>query len=380
MKARLFVTLCTIAMLGFFSSCVEEDPFSPNDPGSLEKGGINTGSGKVTAMTWNIYVGADVDAILAVPADQIPFVVGDAFADLHDTDFHLRAVAIVDQIAEHNPHLIALQEISLIRIQVSGDFMIGNPVAAEQVVFDYLDILMAELASRGLDYDVAAKVENADVELPMLNPFTYSFDDVRLTDYDVVLVRGDVAYANAAAVHYDTYLSVPIPFMPPIDILRGYAAVDATIGQMTYRFVNTHLESFDEGFRLAQADELLDDLSSETLPVILAGDFNSPAPDGQTYNFLTAGFEDAWVYNVLPNEGDGFTAPHDYDLLNPTANLTRRIDLVLVRAPNPHPGSQPIGPVQATVIGDELQDRTAAGMWPSDHAGVVATLHLSGTK
>lgn len=380
MKARLFVTLLTIAMLGLFSSCEEESPFSPNDPGSLEKGGINSGSGKVTAMTWNVYVGADVDAILVAPADQIPFVVGGAFADLYATDFHLRAVAIVDQIAEHKPHLIALQEISLIRLQSPGDFTVGNPVAAEQVIFDYLDILMAEIASRGLDYEVAAQVQNADVELPMLNPFTYSLDDVRLTDYDVALVRGDVAYTNATAVTYDTYLSVPIPFMPPIDILRGYAAVDATIGQMTYRFVSTHLESVDEGFRLAQANELLADLSSVTLPVILAGDFNSPAPDGQTYNFLTGEFEDAWVHNVLPNEGDGFTAPHDYDLLNPTANLTRRIDLVLVRVPDPHPGSQPVGPVQATVIGDELQDRTAAGLWPSDHAGVVATMHLSGTK
>ena len=380
MIARLFVTLLIVAMLGLFSSCEEETPFSPNQPGSLEKGGQNAGTGNITAMTWNVYVGADVDAILVAPIDQIPFVVGGAFADLYDTDFHLRAVAIVDQIAEHNPHLIALQEISLIRIQIPGDFMIGNPVAAEQIEFDYLDILMAELATRGLDYEVGAKVQNADVELPMLNPFTYSLDDVRLTDYDVVLVRGDVAFDNPTAVNYGTYLSVPIPFMPPIDILRGYAAVDATVGQMTYRFVSTHLESFDEGFRLAQADELLGELADETLPVILAGDFNSPAPDGQTYNFLTSEFEDAWVHNVLPNEGDGNTAPHAYDLLNPTANLTRRIDLVLVRTPNPHPGSQPIGPVQATVIGDELQDRTAAGLWPSDHAGVVTTLHLRGTK
>lgn len=380
MKARLFVTLLTIAMLGLFSSCEEESPFSPNDPGSLEKGGINSGSGKVTVMTWNVYVGADVDAILAAPSDQIPFVVGAAFADLHDTDFHLRAVAIVDQIAEHNPHLIALQEISLIRLQSPGDFMIGNPEAAEQVEFDYLDILMAEIAARGLDYEVAAQVQNADVELPMLHPVTYSLDDVRLTDYDVVLARGDVALDNPTAVNYSTFLSVPVPFMPPMEILRGYAAVDATVGQMTYRFVSTHLESFDEGFRLAQADELLGDLSSEPLPVILAGDFNSPAPDGQTYNFLTGEFEDAWVHNVLPNEGDGFTAPHAYDLLNTTVALDRRIDLVLVRVPNPHPGNLPIGPVQATVIGDELQDRTAGDLWPSDHAGVVATLHLSGTK
>jgi hypothetical protein len=34
-------------------------------------------------------------------------------------------------------------------------------------------------------------------------------------------------------------------------------------------------------------------------------------------------------------------------------------------------------PVAAEVLGEELDDRTPAGLWPSDHAGVVATLHLA---
>jgi hypothetical protein len=33
--------------------------------------------------------------------------------------------------------------------------------------------------------------------------------------------------------------------------------------------------------------------------------------------------------------------------------------------------------VAAEVLGEEPEDRTAAGLWPSDHAGVVATLHLA---
>jgi hypothetical protein len=32
--------------------------------------------------------------------------------------------------------------------------------------------------------------------------------------------------------------------------------------------------------------------------------------------------------------------------------------------------------VKATVIGDELQDRTESGLWPSDHAGVVAKIQF----
>jgi len=386
MKYKSFSIVTVIAVLFLLFACEKNDPFSPNAPGAGSTGSEEelkggNGRGQVRVMTWNVYVGADVDAILTADPENIPNVVGGAFAALNATDFNLRAVAIVDQIAEYQPHLIGLQEISLIRLQSPGDFIIGGTVLATDVVFDYLDILMAELASRGLDYEVAAKVQNADVELPMLNPITGSQipDDVRLTDYDVVLVRGGIAYDNVAEVNYGTYLSVEVPGMPPINILRGYASVDATIGQVTYRFVSTHLESYSEEiefFRLAQAGELLGDLSSVTLPVIMVGDFNSPAPNNQTYNFLTAEFEDAWLHNVLPNEGEGFTAPHDYDLLNTTVNLNRRIDLVLVRTPNPHPGSKPIGPVQATVIGDELQDRTAGGMWPSDHAGVVAKLHI----
>ena len=33
--------------------------------------------------------------------------------------------------------------------------------------------------------------------------------------------------------------------------------------------------------------------------------------------------------------------------------------------------------VAAEVIGEELRDKTASGLWPSDHAGVVATIVIS---
>jgi hypothetical protein len=369
-------------MLGLFSSCEEESPFSPNDQGALEKGGNNADSGKVTVMTWNVYVGTDVDIILgAADPFQIPILVAEAYANLYATDFNLRAVAIVDQIAEHQPHLIGLQEISLIRRQSPSDFDLLNGInysLAQDVEFDYLAILMAELASRGLDYEVAGVIENADVEMPMIvDPNNWLFDDVRLTDYDVVLVRGDVAYSNVVTQNYNAQLVLS---SLGIAIPRGFVALDAQVGQMRYRFLTTHLESADDGTRPAQAAELLQYVAGEELPVIMVGDFNTHAPYGEVYNTLTGEFEDAWVHNVLPNEGDGFTAPHDNDLLNTTVNLDRRIDLVLVRTPNPHPGSKPIGPVQATVFGDELQDRTAAGLWPSDHAGVVAKLHLRAAK
>jgi hypothetical protein len=33
--------------------------------------------------------------------------------------------------------------------------------------------------------------------------------------------------------------------------------------------------------------------------------------------------------------------------------------------------------VRADVVGEEAADRTAGGLWPSDHAGLVTTLRLT---
>ena len=46
--------------------------------------------------------------------------------------------------------------------------------------------------------------------------------------------------------------------------------------------------------------------------------------------------------------------------------LTQRIDVVLVR------GGLTAG--GAALVGDDKKDRTASGLWPSDHDGVVATV------
>lgn len=57
------------------------------------------GTDHITVMTMNLYVGADVDQILAAqnPA-QIPFLVAQAFQKLLATNFFERAEAIADQI------------------------------------------------------------------------------------------------------------------------------------------------------------------------------------------------------------------------------------------------------------------------------------------
>lgn len=340
-------------------------------------GPANT-QGAITVMTRNVYVGADVDRIIeAENPEQIPLLVAEAFQQLLATNFPERAEALAQEIAETNPHLIGLQEISLIRRQSPGDAVGGGTSPAEEVLFDYLEILLQTLDVYGLDYRVVAQVQNPDVELPMLtgiDPLT--FDDLRLTDFDVILARGDVEISNVEERNYLATLPVPdgqggIAF----EIPRGFTAVDATIGHNTVRFVNTHLEPALLQVKQAQANELIETLRNEILPTILVGDLNTSAPDGIVYNtFLDAFYLDAWSHRVSDGSDPGFTVNHDNDLRNDFVDLDRRIDFILVRN---QPGRAPrsaIGAIFATVVGDELQDRTPSGLWPSDHAGVVARM------
>ena len=55
-------------------------------------------------------------------------------------------------------------------------------------------------------------------------------------------------------------------------------------------------------------------------------------------------------------------------MLNDASTLDERIDFVF------HRGG--FRTLSVDVTGDELADRTISGLWPSDHAGVLATLRL----
>lgn len=331
----------------------------------------HAGHGKaVTVMTRNIYVGTNVGIVLgASDPSEIPVLAAQAVQLMQSTDFPQRAISLAREIALTRPHLIGLQEVALFRIQSPGDAIVGGTIPAEDIMYDYLEILLDALRQFGLHYTVAGVIENIDVELPMLagtNPL--QFDDIRLTDRDIVLARSDVRISNVLETNYAARLIVP---SIGLEIPRGFVAVDAKIKNKCYRFVNTHLEPDYQPIQLAQAQELLLSLENESKPIIMVGDFNTKAPIGETYQYITAeAFVDVWNENVLPFNPDGFTSPHDADLLNPTVNFFQRIDLIFTR------GAQ-LKPVVAIVIGKEQWNRTPAGHWPSDHGGIVARLSFS---
>ncbi len=321
------------------------------------------GDRQVTVMTRNLYLGTDLGPIFAAPSQLALFAaVGAGWAQVQANDFPARAEAIADEIAGAKPDLVGLQEATLYRTDVPPD---GPATPAERVAYDFLGLLVDALAQRGLSYEPVSVFSGTDIELPAGLPPTL---DVRFTDRVALLARtdektADLKLSNAQSGAYQTALTITTA-AGQITAPRGWASVDAKIRGRSFRFLTTHLEAFSPLVRNPQAAQLLAGPAATDLPVVAVGDFNSgPGGDLGAYGILLAGgFADAWP------GGPGPTCCHATDLHNPSPTLTKRIDLVLTTG-----GFET---VSADVVGEEPADRTASGLWPSDHAGVVATLRL----
>lgn len=376
--------LAALLLVPFALVACADPPTSASAPGSVEalvRGDRLPAAGArgLTVMTRNLYLGGDIFAVAAATSPaQVPLLVTQLWQQIVASNFPERAGAIAEEIAEASPHLVGLQEVPIYRIDPVSDAIVGGTRPATAVALDFLAVLQAELAARGLCYNVAAVVTLSDIEMPMIvatSP-TLKFSDIRYTDRDVILARCDVPTSDPRSGVYTARLTLNVGGFP-VTVLRGWTSVLATVGGVTYRFANTHLEvNAFPVIQLAQARELIAVLAGETHPVVLVGDFNSAADGSQTatYGVLLSegGFVDAWS-EAHPRD-PGYTSGLPANLIGPP-ELETRIDLVLVRYDfNASPNAGIVGGVHADVIGEELDDRTATGLWPSDHAGVVVTL------
>ena len=318
---------------------------------------------RVTVMTQNLYLGTDLGPIFGARTPFAVFgAVGLGWAQVQANDFPARAEAVADEIASADPDLVGLQEATLYRTDVPSD---GPVSPAGTIAYDYVQLLVDALARRGLQYDVAATFTGTDAELPAGLPPAL---DVRLTDRVVVLARHRADedddrpwVSNPRTGSYAAAVTIPT-VVGPIVLPRGWASVDVRLHGTTFRFVTTHLEAFASPVRLAQASELVSGPAAVHMPVVVVGDMNSgPGLDLGAYNvFAGAGFTDEGA-------GGAATCCHANDLHDPDPTLGKRIDLVLSRG---------FAGGTVDVVGEDPADRTANGLWPSDHAGVVATLQL----
>jgi hypothetical protein len=317
---------------------------------------------KVNVLTRNLYLGADLAPVFQAPASQFLEVAKQQFLMVQATDFPSRAKALAHEIKDADPVLIGLQEASLWRKGEAG--VLDGPVTpATIVVYDYLQLLRDALAAEGLSYNVLVEQFTSDGEIPTALGY-----DVRLTQRTAILGKAglppdELAVSNAASGLYATFLTVPTAGGPALD-KRGWTAVDATVNQWKFRFITTHLDSTVATIRTAQAAELLAGPASTSLPVVLAGDLNAPPTETAYLNLVGAGFADTWT--KVNGTQPGWTCCNAENLLNPTPTLTQRIDHVLAK------GSVAVN--RSKLVGTDGDNRTSSGLWPSDHAGVNATL------
>lgn len=328
---------------------------------------------QVRVMTQNLAIGIELEPILGAPDfASIPPLVQTAWAQKDTSDFDLRVGRIADAIQASGADLVGLQEV----IQFFHDPT--GPAPAITSAKDFLASLLAELASRGLDYDLAgadeAVVSNADIELPGTQG-----EDYRVVDREAVIVRAGIAVTAVRKGNYAAYLPLEIGGSMPFQYMRGWVAVDAVKDGKAFTFVSTHLEPFHPGVQSAQTSELLAIVDAR-VPTIVVGDMNSDPTDvaWPAYGMLvspTTGFADA----AAAVGANGPTCCRDALCSLPPPppeapagtppDLERRVDLILH---SPH-----FQTASVSVHGAADADySTATSLWPADHAGVSAVLEI----
>lgn len=304
-------------------------------------------------MTWNIYLGASLAPLNNTTKEQLPFAVTEVFNQVEQTDFYERAKSIAKIIRDTEPDLIGLQEVA--------DWSVKSCCCEYNM--NFLTILLKELCEMGLSYCVAAV--NRD--------FSFSFPDskgrlISLVNRDVILFKKElpVDITNIQERNYKDNLVIQIGG-EPFTLLRGYSTIDVRICNKKFRFVNTRLEASEDAdeIRLNQTQQLLEEINNTSLPIFLSGSF-SILQDTLLYDLYTsAGYKDAWV---IKGEGPGYTAFQADNLLNPVSTLSERFEYIFFRG---------YSELQCVfTVGDNQRDRTPCGLWPSDHAGIVAGFKL----
>lgn len=348
----------------FFAACdMNTGPFDvPISDSTMFVAGA--GGGGTTFLSYNLYVGADLDRVIGAlaspdPNDDFPELLT-GIGTLQATDLPARIEAIAERIAERRPAVIGLQEVWEIEIDLRG---YGVPVTISQ---EFLAQLQQALQERGLGYEVAGTVRNTDASpLP----------GIRVVDRDVVLVDPARVVVRSAAGR--NFLANIGQVAPGLTVLRGYVVLEAEVDGRPMTIVNAHLESGAgaplSGLRALQAQELVAVVGAAPLAVLM-GDLND-TPGSAMHSVLSgAGMVDGWA--ALRPGVEGSTCCHLPDLSDRHPAFTQRIDYLFTRG-----FDGPGRPLQGRIdlVGDRTSDRivgSAGKIWPSDHAGIDAVLHL----
>lgn len=369
------------------------------------------GKPDIVVITQNQYLGADLTPIISAdnPVDYNQAVL-DALASVAANNIPERAESLAYSIFDRKAHLVGLQEVFKFDCVESGTIP-GACLLFSAAMNDHLQLTMDALEDLGADYDVAAVVNDLtipapDFGLPGLPVFLDMNDSpdvfIQVLDRDVILARHDVqtsvvpfqcAKPSADGCNFN-FIATAETLAGEIDIERGFVGVDAVVGDHTYRFVNTHLEvqfpspdPLSAIFQAIQASELIGTLSLTPLPasvtdLLVVGDINSSPDDASSPlpfllpyvqfssglsfegNPISLPYTDIWY--LRPGKPPGNTCCEAANLSNRKSMLDERLDVIFSL-------NVPFG-VKANVLNNNQEDKTASGLWPSDHASVVGRL------
>jgi endonuclease/exonuclease/phosphatase family metal-dependent hydrolase len=341
-----------LAIAAALAACGSDDGPSPAPPPE--------GPTTFTVMTQNLYLGADLD-LLTAPGAPLSETVERIWAGVQATDFDARVKLVADGIQAADADVVGLQEATLWRTQAPGDHLLVPNATA--VAHDFLDALARELVGRGLLYGVVNTIVNGDAELGGA-----SGTDYRLTDRDAILAKASLPITSTSSgtfPHLGTLELPPLSDLAPriqAAVPRGWVTIEFSSGGRTVRLVNAHLEAFSAEVASQQALDLVEVARPAEQPTIVLGDMNLP-PGSEGYGRFVApetGLADAWT--VLPGSDSGLTCCWSPDLRG--GAYDKRIDLVFT--------TDDVRPTRAAVVNRD--ERTAGGLAPSDHAGVVVVL------
>lgn len=251
----------------------------------------NTEAPKFSVMSRNLYLGADVAIAMELLPD-FPAATQFMWDQMRKTDFPSRSKLFVAEIARTEPDVIGLQE--------ATKWYCKSGIFSDRVdVYDFVQILLSDLSSKGLKYEVAqrdnVKAQNVGFEIAPIPLLTKAHDSEIFPSLfgsnsaycgfeiaDVLLIKSALN-VNVLAVgtsEFDAKYTI-IPTV--MSIYRGYSWADVSINSHPVRFVTTHLESSfsDDDVPVAkvQVDQLIKDLSQTKIPLVVMGDFNSDPRD-----------------------------------------------------------------------------------------------------
>jgi len=340
----------------------------------------------VTVMTQNLYQGTEFRHIQALAGanptlEQALEATTADYGTYLATRFPDRAQQIAAEIARERPALVGLQEVATWH---AGAFDPQHPFALPAPVSeDFTQVLIGALAADGIHYAAVSRHDdNFTLAFPVVTPTGLAA--VGMVESGVILARTDLPPGQLKLSNPQSgTFNARIPLIPnPLDpdpphgfqFTNSWQSIDAKVRGKSFRFITTHLDALapDGVVSGPQAQELLAGPANTSLPVILAGDMNSGLTSSPAaYEaFLSGGLTDSWTAAGLgpPPLTCCHLAPDDL-VSDPSAIYTEDLDHIFTRgdfsvldehlvgnlAPNPPP---------------------AAFIWPSDHAGMVATLGI----